>query len=611
MRRNDCATLEVRRAWRLVAVGSASAVSLPRTALLAIAFVIGCTREPTQLVVVLDSDLAVPSELDALQVHVEGRGVEESRGPFSLEGIGREELPVSFGVAPEGRDAGRSVTVRLSGWLDGVERLSTFARTGFVAHERLRLDLFLARRCLTDAPECAPGQTCGEDGCEDPYRDPKSLPRWDGHLERPEDAGTPEGDGGDGGDCVVEEGGAGILAWSRAPSEGATATAAASFPAGGGSVVGTFEGPVSFGDGTCQAAPSAGVYAARLEQDGTLSWLRTFGGPGVVATSPRVAVDLSDGDAAFLAFGLPEGSLTLAGAEYGDGQDGLVVRVDGAGIVTQVAEVRTDGRWNVAELVTDAAHVALVGTGRGHLEVVGDGQIVTDLDDDLAVAIRWTSGLGDPCLAVFPASGGTEATTAAFFADGLLGVSGQWWGTLDLDGVRYEPFGDEAHFTMAIGEACGSPWDRPAVETAANVAQRNLGFGTDASLLLFVRQQPSGYLTAIALTESGSPGPIQNLQLDATQRVTFLDRAGDAGGVYGGEVLDADPPAGWISRFDALLLPVYPATRLEILPDALSVDATAETMLLAGSLEGTTTVDGSTLGTDGRRQVYAVRIPLP
>jgi len=594
----------------LVAVGSASVVPLPRTALLAIAFVIGCTREPTQLVVVLDSDLAVPSELDALQIQVEGRGVEEVRGPFSLEKLGREELPASFGVAPEGRDAGRSVTVRLSGLLDGVERLSTFARTGFVAHERLRLDLFLARRCLTDAPECAPGQTCGEDGCVNPNRDPESLPRWDGHLERREDAGTPEGDGGGGG-CAVEEGGAGILAWSGAPDGGATATAVASFPGGGAIVVGKFEGPVSFADGTCQAAPAAGVWAARLEQDGALSWLHTFGGPDAVATSPRVAVDLSDGESSFVAFGLPQGSLTLGGVDYGDGQDGVVLRLDGEGIVGKVVQIRTDARWDVAELVADDAHVALVGTARGHFEVLGDSHVVADLDGDRAVAIRLTGRLTDPCARVFGASGGSEATTAAFFAEGLLGVSAQWWGTLDLDGARYEPFGDEAHFTMAIDETCGLAWNRAATESAANVGQRNLGFGTDASLLLFVRQQPSGYLTAIALNASGSPDSTQYLQLDATARVTFLDRAGDSGGVYGGQVLDADPPAGWISRFDALLAPLYPPAPLEILADALSVDATAETMLLVGSLQGTTTVDGATLGIDGRRQVYAVRTLLP
>src|SRR5688572_18478108 len=91
----------------------------------------GCT-EPTQLVVVVRSDLAIDGEIDAFRVVVEP---EDDRG-VRVEGPGKDQydrpvplddqfdLPATFGVAPRGRDD-RSVTVRARAMLDGLELFET------------------------------------------------------------------------------------------------------------------------------------------------------------------------------------------------------------------------------------------------------------------------------------------------------------------------------------------------------------------------------------------------------------------------------------------------------------------------------------------------------
>ncbi|MEC7523219.1 MAG: hypothetical protein VYE22_25290 [Myxococcota bacterium] len=131
----------------------------------------GCAAEPTQLVVVVDSDLAVPDDVVAISVEtVDPTGVTLSDVRFALAAPGegsppaRFELPLSFGVVPIDDDASRRVTVvaRAPGPSDEVLVEQRF-RAGFVAGQRLLLPMFLLDRCVDRS--CGADETCAPPGC--------------------------------------------------------------------------------------------------------------------------------------------------------------------------------------------------------------------------------------------------------------------------------------------------------------------------------------------------------------------------------------------------------------------------------------------------------------
>lgn len=134
----------------------------------------GCEVTATQLLVFVQTDLdREAGEIDAFDLTVRGPDLEPvplEQDQFSLDEV---SLPASFGVAPRGRDSSRTVQVEVGARLDERALFTTRAHTSYVEHERLRLDMFLARRCRTEGPACeALGLTCDQDGC----RDPDELP---------------------------------------------------------------------------------------------------------------------------------------------------------------------------------------------------------------------------------------------------------------------------------------------------------------------------------------------------------------------------------------------------------------------------------------------------
>lgn len=144
-----------------------------------------CSVDPTQVVVLIDTDMREPRELDGFRVLVtnaEGEPRLDRTFELTTPSAGGEvvTLPATFGVRPRGGDADRPVTITVQA-LRGTplaERFHTTARTTFVEHHRLRLDMFLARRCLTE--RCPAGETCRAQGCEPEEIDPRGLPDWTG-----------------------------------------------------------------------------------------------------------------------------------------------------------------------------------------------------------------------------------------------------------------------------------------------------------------------------------------------------------------------------------------------------------------------------------------------
>jgi len=153
---------------------------------LLLAAIAGCEVSPTQLLVVVNTDLAVPAEVDEVRIRVRGPGSDpprEDRSVSLTDAPGR--LPASFGVAPRDGDPDRRVTVAADALLDGAVVVTTSAATAFVEQKTLRLDLFLARGCRNVT--CPEGQTCRDEGCESVDVDPDDLPTY----EPGEDLGPP------------------------------------------------------------------------------------------------------------------------------------------------------------------------------------------------------------------------------------------------------------------------------------------------------------------------------------------------------------------------------------------------------------------------------------
>lgn len=123
---------------------------------------------PTQLLVVVDSDLFVPSELGSVRVVTRRNDSTVSQIDFTVglsSAAATQVLPFSFGVVPTtGGDLSERVRVTLQA-LDalGDVVVEQSAQVGFISGRTLLLPMFLLRSCR--AVVCGPGLTCTRAGC--------------------------------------------------------------------------------------------------------------------------------------------------------------------------------------------------------------------------------------------------------------------------------------------------------------------------------------------------------------------------------------------------------------------------------------------------------------
>src|SRR5678815_4713418 len=109
----------------------------------------------------VDTDLAVPSQLDRVRVSVRGPTGEVVQSDGRLAGEAALTLPVTLGVVPGGAALGPVVVVA-SGLLGEQEVVHREAAVEFVRDERRVLRLVLLARCV--GVPCADGTSCGESG---------------------------------------------------------------------------------------------------------------------------------------------------------------------------------------------------------------------------------------------------------------------------------------------------------------------------------------------------------------------------------------------------------------------------------------------------------------
>lgn len=162
-------------------------------ALLAGSVVCACSSEPTEIVVIVHTDFAVPAELDTIRIDVLEPDGETKSSTLALGSVA--ELPGRLGITHT-RGATYPVEVTAIGLLAGVPLVSHRARVGFVPEQSRLLELFLVRACRETS--CPADTSCENGVCLSIERG--ALPPWRGRVPSfdastgsdaaPRDAGT-------------------------------------------------------------------------------------------------------------------------------------------------------------------------------------------------------------------------------------------------------------------------------------------------------------------------------------------------------------------------------------------------------------------------------------
>src|SRR5262249_14617091 len=111
----------------------------------------------TLLVVRVDTDLAIPTAINAVTIHVEPERGGKTTDTFSL--ANRVGLPVTLCLRPKG-DPNFGLQVTASGLLDMKAVVSQTASVRFVPGEAKEFTLFLSSDCVGAGTMCKSDETC-------------------------------------------------------------------------------------------------------------------------------------------------------------------------------------------------------------------------------------------------------------------------------------------------------------------------------------------------------------------------------------------------------------------------------------------------------------------
>ncbi len=136
------------------------------------------TTPRTELVVVVDSDLAAPSEIDRVSVSVRREnGTTMSEESSSVGGGDQRGLPKTVTLLHTGGTLGPlRVIARAS--KDGDDVVTQAARISFQRGKRLMLRMTLVRACMPSRRACSAAETCIEGACSELDRDDQLTP-WE------------------------------------------------------------------------------------------------------------------------------------------------------------------------------------------------------------------------------------------------------------------------------------------------------------------------------------------------------------------------------------------------------------------------------------------------
>lgn len=171
---------------------------------------VGCTTPRTEVIVITDTNMAVPDQIDELRIEVTSPDGDVQSASAFLQVPGAAPPPRTLGLVHDDGQLG-PFRVRAIGRLDDVNVIERVAVFTFQPQRTLVLRLDLNRDCL--GTMCSSEMTCAGGTCRSVQIEPDELEPWDGTLPHA-DAGTPPGqdagppaDGGppgDGGECTAE-----------------------------------------------------------------------------------------------------------------------------------------------------------------------------------------------------------------------------------------------------------------------------------------------------------------------------------------------------------------------------------------------------------------------
>lgn len=190
---------------------------------LVLALLVGaCGGDATQLVVVVDSDIAIPGELDQVQLRVTGPAMTTQTVMQGLTSAA--ELPLTVSVVPGETGALGPVRVVAVGSVGGRDIVEASVTTSLRAGRSLMVRLFLRRSCVDVS--CPDSETCDDGVCRPDAVDAASLPPWTGTApgrdaatpDASTDAGTDSGDAGPT-DAAPTDAGLGDAGTCRGPAD--------------------------------------------------------------------------------------------------------------------------------------------------------------------------------------------------------------------------------------------------------------------------------------------------------------------------------------------------------------------------------------------------------
>ena len=124
-----------------------------------------CAPDATQLVVVVDTNIAVPAQMSGVEVLVQGAEYSPP-GKQSFQLTAADELPFSFGVAG-GSDPSLPLTIDVSAINGAIVMQTRRATVRLVEGKTVVLPMYLHSDCVADVGQmCELGQTCVEGACQ-------------------------------------------------------------------------------------------------------------------------------------------------------------------------------------------------------------------------------------------------------------------------------------------------------------------------------------------------------------------------------------------------------------------------------------------------------------
>jgi len=127
-----------------------------------LALAAACGDPPTEIVLVVDTGLAVPAELDAVTIDITGPTRMERK--IAMLGPGGTALPLTLGLTRAEGAALSPIGIVVIGQRGGAEIIRRVVSTDFVEGESRLLRVVLVAECLAPR-DCGAGNTCSEAGC--------------------------------------------------------------------------------------------------------------------------------------------------------------------------------------------------------------------------------------------------------------------------------------------------------------------------------------------------------------------------------------------------------------------------------------------------------------